>query len=217
MRLICPVEHVKRQLFANLLGVLITCIYIRHATLLTLTCTYTHTRAHAHAHTHHICARTHKCTRAHMRAHQTSLTTPAHTIQIQHVPCICTPIQNTDLLQLVSGPLSQYAAKISLSQSLCGNGAFLVSMMAGILAIIKLILIHHLVFLLDHKIDIPHELQHWGCSGYRKLHFEAGIVGQLLYLEATAIGKGATGIYHPLMLLVVPFSSLPIIRCGSLL
>eukprot|EP00026_Physarum_polycephalum_P000361 Phypoly_transcript_00361.p1 GENE.Phypoly_transcript_00361~~Phypoly_transcript_00361.p1 ORF type:complete len:721 (+),score=117.83 Phypoly_transcript_00361:1704-3866(+) len=41
--------------------------------------------------------------------------------------------------------------------------------------------------------DIPHEVKQ-GTHRYRMLHLEAGLLGQLLYLEATAIGKGATGV-----------------------
>ena len=33
-----------------------------------------------------------------------------------------------------------------------------------------------------------------GASSYKRLHWEAGLIGQLLYLEAEAIGIRATGI-----------------------
>ncbi len=37
-------------------------------------------------------------------------------------------------------------------------------------------------------------LETWGAWFYKRLHWESGVVGQLLYLEAEAIGIRATGI-----------------------
>jgi hypothetical protein len=37
-------------------------------------------------------------------------------------------------------------------------------------------------------------LEAWGPWFYKRLHWEAGLIGQLLYLEAEAIGIRATGI-----------------------
>ena len=64
------------------------------------------------------------------------------------------------------------AAALSLSQDLAGNSCVTFSMVA----------------------DLARAARMFGNRGYRYAHFEAGRVGQRLYLAATAMGFGATGI-----------------------
>jgi SagB-type dehydrogenase family enzyme len=64
------------------------------------------------------------------------------------------------------------AAGLSLGQDLAGNACVAFSMIA----------------------DIDHATRAYGDRGYRYVHFEAGAIGQRLYLAAEALGLGATGI-----------------------
>lgn len=64
------------------------------------------------------------------------------------------------------------AAGLSLGQDLAGNACVAFSMIA----------------------DIDRAVRAFGDRGYRYAHFEAGAIGQRLYLAAEALGLGATGI-----------------------
>lgn len=64
------------------------------------------------------------------------------------------------------------AAGLSLGQELAGNACVAFSMIA----------------------DIDRTARMFGDRGYRYVHFEAGAIGQRLYLAAEALGLGATGI-----------------------
>jgi SagB-type dehydrogenase family enzyme len=68
--------------------------------------------------------------------------------------------------------VERVAAYLSLEQALAGNACFAVSMMA----------------------DLAKAAQQFGNRGYRYVHFEAGAIGQRLYLGAEALGWSATGI-----------------------
>jgi len=74
--------------------------------------------------------------------------------------------------QLHRGNVERVAAYLSLEQALAGNACFAVSMVADLAAAARI----------------------FGNRGYRYLHFEAGAIGQRLYLGAEALGWNATGI-----------------------
>ena len=76
------------------------------------------------------------------------------------------------LQQLHRGDVKRVAAFLSLEQSLAENGCFTVSMVA----------------------DIQSAAQRFGNRGYRYAYFEAGAIGQRLYLAAEVLGWNATGI-----------------------
>ncbi len=76
------------------------------------------------------------------------------------------------LEQLHRGNVERVAAYLSLEQALAGNACFAVSMVADLAAAAK----------------------SFGNRGYRYVHFEAGAIGQRLYLGAEALGWNATGI-----------------------
>jgi len=76
------------------------------------------------------------------------------------------------LRQLHIGNVERVAAYLSLEQSLAGNSCFAVSMIA----------------------DLAKAAQVFGNRGYRYVHFEAGAIGQRLYVGAEALGWNATGI-----------------------
>jgi SagB-type dehydrogenase family enzyme len=76
------------------------------------------------------------------------------------------------LEQLHRGNAERVAAYLSLEQALAGNACFAVSMVADLAAAAK----------------------NFGNRGYRCVHFEAGAIGQRLYLGAEALGWNATGI-----------------------
>jgi SagB-type dehydrogenase family enzyme len=81
--------------------------------------------------------------------------------------------RETDRLELVkSGDERVMAAALSLSQDLAGNSCVTFSMAAN----------------LRRAID------EFGDRGYRYAHFEAGAIGQRLYLAAEALGFQSTGI-----------------------
>jgi len=68
--------------------------------------------------------------------------------------------------------VERVAAYLSLEQSLAGNSCFTVSMIADLAGAARL----------------------FGNRGYRYVHFEAGAIGQRLYVGAEALGWNATGI-----------------------
>jgi SagB-type dehydrogenase family enzyme len=76
------------------------------------------------------------------------------------------------LQQLHRGDIERIAAFLSLEQPLAGNSCFTVSMIA----------------------DLAGAAQAFGNRGYRYVYFEAGAIGQRLYLGAEALGWNATGI-----------------------
>jgi SagB-type dehydrogenase family enzyme len=76
------------------------------------------------------------------------------------------------LEQLHRGDVRRVAAYLSLEQSLAGNSCFTVSMIA----------------------DLGEAARVFGNRGYRYVHFEAGAIGQRLYVGAEALGWNATGI-----------------------
>ena len=76
------------------------------------------------------------------------------------------------LAQLHRGNVERVAAFLSLEQPLAGNSCFTVSMIA----------------------DLAKAAQVFGNRGYRYVYFEAGAIGQRLYLGAEALGWNATGI-----------------------
>lgn len=63
------------------------------------------------------------------------------------------------------------AARLSLEQELAGHACVTMSMIA----------------------DLERAAQVFGNRGYRYIHFEAGFIGQLLYISAEAVGFNATG------------------------
>ncbi|MEX2261395.1 MAG: SagB/ThcOx family dehydrogenase [Bryobacteraceae bacterium] len=80
--------------------------------------------------------------------------------------------EHAELEQIRSGDQRVAAAGLSLGQDLAGNACVAFSMVAG----------------LDRAV------RSHGDRGYRYVHFEAGAIGQRLYLAAEALGLGATGI-----------------------
>ena len=87
----------------------------------------------------------------------------------QHVPT-CPPGLPLYLLQ--EGDCRALASTVSCGQDIAGDGAFSLAMIA------------------DYKAS----LATYGAAFYRNLFWEAGMVGQLLYLEAEEAGIRATGI-----------------------
>jgi SagB-type dehydrogenase family enzyme len=79
---------------------------------------------------------------------------------------------NRRLEQLNRGNVERVAAFLSLEQALAGNACFAVSMIA----------------------DLAGAARVFGNRGYRYVHFEAGAIGQRLYVGAEALGWNATGI-----------------------
>jgi SagB-type dehydrogenase family enzyme len=77
-----------------------------------------------------------------------------------------------ELEQIRSGDQRVAAAGLSLGQDLAGDACVAFSMIA----------------------DIERAVRAHGDRGYRYVHFEAGAIGQRLYLAAGALGFGATGI-----------------------
>jgi SagB-type dehydrogenase family enzyme len=76
------------------------------------------------------------------------------------------------LYQLVEGDLREVSAAVSCGQAIAGDGCFSVAMLA----------------------EFQSSLQYYGAAVYRRLFWEAGIVGQVLYLEARTAGLAGTGI-----------------------
>jgi SagB-type dehydrogenase family enzyme len=84
----------------------------------------------------------------------------------------CWEGSSRSLEQCHRASVERVAAYLSLEQSLAGNACFAVSMIA----------------------DLAKAAQRFGNRGYRYVHFEAGAIGQRLYLGAEALGWNATGI-----------------------
>jgi SagB-type dehydrogenase family enzyme len=84
----------------------------------------------------------------------------------------CWDQTNRTLAQLHRGNVQRVAAFLSLEQALAGNSCFTVSMIA----------------------DLREASRVFGNRGYRYAHFEAGAIGQRLYVGAEALGWNATGI-----------------------
>jgi SagB-type dehydrogenase family enzyme len=80
--------------------------------------------------------------------------------------------QSAELEQIKSGDQRVAAAGLSLGQDLAGNACVAFSMIG----------------------DLERAARAYGDRGYRYVHFEAGAIGQRLYLAAEALGLGATGI-----------------------
>jgi SagB-type dehydrogenase family enzyme len=80
--------------------------------------------------------------------------------------------QRGELELIRSGDQRVMAAGLSLGQDLAGNSCVTFSMIA----------------------DIERAARTYGDRGYRYVHFEAGAIGQRLYLAAEALGLRATGI-----------------------
>ena len=76
------------------------------------------------------------------------------------------------LRRLDPGEIRAATSKLCCLQAIAGNGAFSVGMIA----------------------DFDRTLAEAGDWAYRRLHWEAGLIGQVLYLEATAAGRAGTGI-----------------------
>jgi nitroreductase len=76
------------------------------------------------------------------------------------------------LYRLAPADLEKAASKISCLQAIAGKGAFSLGMVA----------------------DFNRTLDEEGDWAYRRLFWEAGLIGQVLYLEATAAGVSGTGI-----------------------
>lgn len=77
------------------------------------------------------------------------------------------------LYRLRTSPeLRSMASRLSCHQGIAGRGAFAVAMLA----------------------DLRHVMETEGAWAWRRLHWEAGLIGQLLYLEAEASGLRGTGI-----------------------
>jgi SagB-type dehydrogenase family enzyme len=79
---------------------------------------------------------------------------------------------NRNFEQLHAGNVQRVAAFLSLEQSLAGNSCFTISMIA----------------------DLAEAARVFGNRGYRYVYFEAGAIGQRLYVGAEALGWNATGI-----------------------
>ena len=78
----------------------------------------------------------------------------------------------SELEQIGRGDQRVAAAGLSLGQNLAGNACIAFSMIG----------------------DLDRAVRTYGDRGYRYVHFEAGAVGQRMYLAAEALGLGATGI-----------------------
>jgi SagB-type dehydrogenase family enzyme len=76
------------------------------------------------------------------------------------------------LEQLHRGNVQRVAAYLSLEQALAGHACFAISMIA----------------------DLARAALRFGNRGYRYVLFEAGVIGERLYLGAEALGWNATGI-----------------------
>jgi nitroreductase len=76
------------------------------------------------------------------------------------------------LYMLKEGDCRALAARVSCGQDIAGDGAFSLAMFA----------------------DYTDSLIAYGAGFYRRLFWEAGLVGQVLYLEAEAAGIRSTGI-----------------------
>jgi SagB-type dehydrogenase family enzyme len=84
-----------------------------------------------------------------------------------------TAVPGCDGLYKISVPhdVRKISSQLSCNQGIAGHGAFAVSMLADFTC-----------------------LETWGSWAYRLIHWEAGLIGQCLYLEAENIGLNGTGI-----------------------
>jgi SagB-type dehydrogenase family enzyme len=80
--------------------------------------------------------------------------------------------EHGELERIRSGDQRVIAAGLSLQQELAGNACAAFSMVA----------------------DLERAASLYGDRGYRYVHFEAGAIGQRLYIASEALGLGATGI-----------------------
>ncbi|MCF6158483.1 MAG: SagB/ThcOx family dehydrogenase [wastewater metagenome] len=76
------------------------------------------------------------------------------------------------LFPVAKGDMRYIAKELSLNQDIAGDSAFAVSFIS----------------------NFDYALEKYGERGYRYIHYEAGLMGQALYLGATATGFDATGI-----------------------
>jgi SagB-type dehydrogenase family enzyme len=80
--------------------------------------------------------------------------------------------EHAELERIKEGDQRLAAASLSLGQELAGNACVAVSMIG----------------------DFENASLSYGNRGYRYVHFEAGAIGQRMYLAAEALGLRATGI-----------------------
>ncbi len=80
--------------------------------------------------------------------------------------------EHAELEKIREGDQRLVAAALSLGQDLAGNACLAFSMIG----------------------DFESAARHYGDRGYRYVHFEAGAIGQRMYLAAEALGLRATGI-----------------------
>jgi len=76
------------------------------------------------------------------------------------------------LVLLREGDVRGVARGLACGQEIAGDGVFAVAMLA----------------------EMGGSLEDWGAWAWKRLHWEAGLLGQVLYLEAEATGVRATGI-----------------------
>ena len=76
------------------------------------------------------------------------------------------------LYLLMKGDRRDLAARLSCNQNIAGDSYFSLGMIA----------------------ELSNSIRQYGPSFYRNLHWEAGLIGQVLYLEAEAAGSRGTGI-----------------------
>jgi SagB-type dehydrogenase family enzyme len=81
-------------------------------------------------------------------------------------------LEHAELQRIKAGDQRLVAAALSLGQDLAGNACVAFSMIG----------------------DFQNAARSYGDRGYRYVHFEAGAIGQRMYLAAEALGLGATGI-----------------------
>ena len=80
--------------------------------------------------------------------------------------------QQIPLFLLEEKEVQNLAASVSCGQDIAGAGAFSIGMLA----------------------EFDESIRHFGAHWYRRLFWETGMIGQILYLEAEAKGVKATGI-----------------------
>ncbi|MGZ9116793.1 MAG: SagB/ThcOx family dehydrogenase, partial [Methylocystis sp.] len=100
--------------------------------------------------------------------------TTARLREMSALALLWTPIEigPLKLFRLRRGAVEREASMNACRQAIAGKGCFAVAMIA----------------------DFDRTLQEDGGFGYRRLHWEAGAIGQALYLWASAIGLSGTGI-----------------------
>lgn len=100
--------------------------------------------------------------------------TTARLREMSALALLWTPIEigPLRLFRLRRGSVEREASMNACRQAIAGKGCFAVAMIA----------------------DFDRTLQEDGGFGYRRLHWEAGAIGQALYLWASAIGLSGTGI-----------------------